>query len=48
MAHIARHQGVVAFQYQRSNQRIGDAEAVGQNMGVEQGDRTLRRGGCQL
>jgi len=45
MAEIAGYQGVVPFQNYRGDQRIRDPQAMGKTIGMEEGHRTLRRGG---
>ena len=42
MGEIACHQGVVPFQGNRGDQRIGDPQAMGETLVVEEGNRTLR------
>jgi hypothetical protein len=45
MAEIAGYQGVVPFQHYRGDQRLRDPQAMGKAVVMEEGHRTLRRGG---
>lgn len=45
MAEIAGDQGVVPFENYRGDQRIRDPQAMGKAVVMEEGHRTLRRGG---
>src|SRR5262245_41236654 len=45
VAEIAGDQGVVPFQSYRGDQRIRDPQAMGEAVVMEEGHRTLRRGG---
>jgi hypothetical protein len=45
MAEITGYQGVGPFQNYRGDQRIRDPQAMGKAVVMEEGHRTLRRGG---